>query len=100
MTVATLLTLATAMSAARRFFGAGVGDVSTRSTEVSRIIVGGALLTIGMLALEQARPREARGLATVIFTTSVLVNGVGFFELTNAAIGGKPIGSTSTTKPD
>jgi len=71
MNAAGMMTLATGMTLAR------IVAVPRRpdTHAVSRVILGGVFATAGLLALEQSRPREARGLAAVIVTTAALTHG-------------------------
>lgn len=71
-----LITCAVGMTLARQV----TSDAGPNGRDVSRTIIGGAILTTVILGVEQANADIARGLAALIFTTAVLVHGVGLAQ--------------------
>jgi hypothetical protein len=87
--------LATAMTVLRIM----TSDESASFPRVGRVIFGGVVMTGVLLGIEQSRPDIARPLAGLIFTTSLLVNGVESFEALQRAVTGADDGPDSVPTP-
>lgn len=94
------MTIATALTAGRVFaerMQAGVvvddedatGGATTAADAggaVARVIIGGALATVGVLVFEQFRPELARAFSVLVLTTSALVNGVSLAQIVTKVV--------------
>lgn len=82
MITATYMVGATALTAFAQLSSAD------QFTRIGRTIIGGTLATAGVLTLGMWDAGVARGLAALVFVTSLLVNGATIARIANTAIGG------------
>lgn len=87
MRTATYMILATGMSVVRKLRELrSASELPARSRDISRTILGGALGTAFLLALDAARAGLGQGIAAVVVLTSLMLNGVPLAEASASII--------------
>lgn len=80
MTVFAPMMGATALTAVRV-----IASPERSAGQLSRVLVAGTIATAALATVETVRPREAAGLATVVFLTAFLIHGVALAQLAQRA---------------